>query len=223
MSGEDEDALIADLGAEKLMEWSEAPGLRREAVFTPDRRHRLRLGREWAASAGAGRPPRDARTAVFIMLNPSTAGAHADDATIRRCTRFARSWRLTAIEVVNLFTLVATDPTELVRASRAGEPLNSFTPHADRYIARAAAASAEARWPGVLVAAWGNGPGGLRDLVRERGEQVRRIVEAQGGGRLHCLGTTSSGAPKHPLYLASDTRLVPWPGHRAAAARTEDV
>ena len=51
-----------------------------EAVFSPDRTYRYLLIRRWESA-----PP-----LVWVMLNPSTAGAFADDPTIRRCVRFAQ-------------------------------------------------------------------------------------------------------------------------------------
>ena len=46
----------------------------------------------------------------FVMLNPSTADATADDPTIRRCLGFARRWGCGAIVVINLYARIATDP-----------------------------------------------------------------------------------------------------------------
>src|SRR5260370_42199890 len=51
---------------------------------------------------------------TWIMLNPSTAGARRDDATIRRCRGFANREGCSSIEVVNLFALVATKPRALL-------------------------------------------------------------------------------------------------------------
>jgi hypothetical protein len=74
------------------------------ATFSPCRTYRYALTRVWAP----GRP-----LAAFIMLNPSTADALDDDATIRRVSGFARSWTAGGILVLNLFALRATDPRQL--------------------------------------------------------------------------------------------------------------
>ena len=53
------------------------------------------------------------RRVLFCMLNPSTATADTDDATIRRAIRFAAREEATELAVVNLFATRATDPRML--------------------------------------------------------------------------------------------------------------
>jgi hypothetical protein len=43
------------------------------------------------------------------------------------------------------------------------------------------------------------------------------LIAEQVGAHPLCLGTTKSGAPRHPLYVRSDTPLVPYTEQRAAA------
>lgn len=74
------------------------------AIFSKSGRHRYYLWRRWADMGDA---------ALWIMLNPSTADAERDDATIRRCVNFTKAWGCTRMVVVNLFALRATDPREL--------------------------------------------------------------------------------------------------------------
>lgn len=73
-----------------------------------------------------------ARTVNFIMLNPSTADATADDPTIRRCIRFAMAWDYERLVVTNLFAFRATDPGDLRFAK---DPIG---PENDRHIIEAA-------------------------------------------------------------------------------------
>jgi hypothetical protein len=145
-------------------------------------RYRYTLWRGW--------DPRRPRVA-FVMLNPSTADGERDDPTLRRCIRFARDWGFGSMEIVNLFSLRARSPRRLRRAA---DPVG---PENDRHLLAAATRARR------IVAAWGiHGALGARDLA------VMRILGAR--RRLHCLGTTAAGHPRHPLYLAADTLPVPY-------------
>ena len=74
------------------------------AVLSTDQARRYLLTRRWD----------DGPLMAWVMLNPSTADARTDDATITRCVRRARSMgTFGGIAVVNLFSLRATDPREL--------------------------------------------------------------------------------------------------------------
>src|SRR5450755_1416997 len=87
------------------------------AVFSADRTYRYRLTRTWGSSGSH---------AVWVMLNPSTADALADDPTIRRCTGFSRALGLDGLVVVNLFALRATEPRELRRHPEPAGPANDW-------------------------------------------------------------------------------------------------
>ena len=75
----------------------------RQAVLDPTGRYRYFLARDW------GNGPRVA----FVMLNPSTADAEKDDATIRRCVGFAKLWGFASLGVVNLYGFRCTSPSRL--------------------------------------------------------------------------------------------------------------
>lgn len=129
---------------------------------------------------------------VFVMLNPSTADALAEDPTIRQCVGFTRSNGCGALTVVNLYALRAADPDQLVR-HRA--PVGELTDHfIDTHTDTAA----------LVVAAWGAHPaaGSRADVVTAR--------LAGRGIRLWCLGTTRAGRPRHPLYVPGDTEFRPY-------------
>lgn len=129
--------------------------------------------------------------AVFVMLNPSTADAASDDPTIRRCKGFARTWGRAGIIVVNLYALRSTDPAGLWRH---GDPVG---PDNDHWLTTVALGS------GDVVCAWG---------ANARGERVRQVSDLlrAAGVRTLCLGTTTSGAPRHPLYVPATQPLMPW-------------
>jgi len=134
-----------------------------------------------------------AGTVTFVMLNPSTADAVDDDATIRRCMGYARRWGYRHLMVVNLFAYRSTDPKALRRQEDPVGPKN------DDYIEEAVKSSL------LVVAAWGNnavwsGPHSMRN------KDVIDIVTRHQA--LHCLGRTSQYQPKHPLRLRADLEPV---------------
>ena len=153
------------------------------AEISPCGRYRYLLTRSWDESSGQ---------CVFIMLNPSTADGWQDDPTIRRCIGFARAWGYGTLQVVNLFAWRATDPREIGNCYEAGgDPVG---PESDKYISLTVARAE------FTVCAWG--AQGI-----ERGQEVRRILSA---AKLHHLGLTQRGMPKHPLYLRKDTKPIEW-------------
>jgi hypothetical protein len=162
-------------------------GISGSAVFSDDGTYRYRLTRTWGDSG---------RHAVWLMLNPSTAGALADDPTIRRCTGFSRAWGLDGLVVVNLFALRATDPAELARHPDPVGPGN------DDFVRRAVAASP------VVIAAWG-----AQRMAAARGARWR--LELDRAADVLCLGTTKDGEPRHPLFVRADAVPAPLGGRQA--------
>lgn len=135
--------------------------------------YRYSLGREW----GSG--PR----LVVVMLNPSTADALVDDPTVTRLLGRARGSGYGSLEVVNLYGLRATDPGRLVEAA---DPVG---PENDEFIGRAVAAA------GSIWVAWGSHPMALK--------RADVVLESLVCRELWCLGMTSDGHPRHPLYVGS--------------------
>lgn len=161
------------------------------AIISPCLNYRYSLIREWDQG------PR----ALWIMLNPSIADASIDDPTIRRCIGFSQSFgrgrddldtRYGSLEVVNLFAYRATDPKDMAAAKARG--VDIVGPENDRHIIEAASRAS------LTVAAWG-----ADKLAPLRCVIVHKLVAPHA---LHCLGKSKSGAPKHPLYLASNSELV---------------
>lgn len=127
----------------------------------------------------------DDKKILFIMLNPSTVDADTDDPTIRRCVNFAKREGGTSLTIVNLFGLVSTNPKELHSHSDPEGVENMFAVHA-------ALGNSD-----LIIAAWG-----AHKLVSKISGMV-----LNSGKKIMCLGTTKNGAPRHPLYLKSDTPL----------------
>jgi hypothetical protein len=157
----------------------------RLAAFDAAGTHRFALTRRWDTGG---------RTALFVMLNPSTADAATDDATLRRCTSAARRTGHNALVVCNLFTAIATDPDALIGHQTPAGPL------ADD------ALTVLPRLADTVIVAWGT----RHSTLHGRAATVLRILRDQQLA-LHCLGTNRDGSPKHPVRLREDAPLIPYP------------
>jgi len=164
------------------------PDPSRSAVISECGRYRYRLDRRWDK-----RLP----TVCWIMLNPSTADASTDDATLRKISAYSRRWQFGGLVVVNLFAWRSTQPKALRLAD---EPTGGLT--ADMHIEAALAECSE------VVLGWGDS--GPRHLLAARMAKVLALIEASGRKPL-ALTTTRSGNPAHPLYLRADFRPTRWP------------
>jgi len=158
------------------------------AELSPDGQYRYLL---WRAIDGE----HSGRRLLWVMLNPSTADASVDDATIRRCRGYAKNWGFSGIEVVNLFAYRATDPKELTAAA---DPVGRIN---DIFIAQAA------RRADKIVCAWG---GGVANGPAGRDRAVIELLVAKLGKPLYTLGTTALGHPKHPVRLPKDLEPEVW-------------
>ena len=154
--------------------------LENDAVISACGRYRYLLRRTWDH-----KKPR----ALYVMLNPSTADARVDDATIRSCVRLASSLGYGSIEVVNVFAYRATNPDELLTADDPAGPENEW--HVEAALGRC----------DVPILAWGAFP-----PAREASVYIRNAIRARRPAAF-CFGKTKSGAPKHPLYVKSGTAL----------------
>lgn len=134
------------------------------------------------------------RSAVFCMLNPSTANAFEDDRTIRRGIGFARKWGCQLYEAVNIEPLRSTDP----------KGLYTWTDSDRHHATNLQQILAACRYAHIVIAGWGT-----HGEHRGRGRQVRTFL-ADNGIKLHHLGLTKDGHPKHPLYLKADTEPTEW-------------
>lgn len=156
-----------------------------KAAFSPCRNYRYLLTRRW------GHGP----TVCWVMLNPSTASAFADDATSSRVMGFTKSLGdYGGCVIVNLYSLRSTDPKALWTRTEA----ERIGPLGDQFITEQAVGRSH------VIAAWGSH--GARN---GRGNQVADQL-AEAGVTLHCLGTTANGQPRHPLYVPSSTPFRPY-------------
>ena len=159
-------------------------GMERTATISDCGRYRYDLTRRWA----------DGPTALWVMLNPSTADATEDDPTIRRCISFSQRVNCGGLTVVNLYAYRTTDPKALLTAENPIGPDNLATVR--RWLMDAS----------LVVAAWGAWP-----LTNRRIAPARLHVEGLAtmhGHDMKCLGVTKAGAPRHPLYVKGDQPFV---------------
>lgn len=155
--------------------------IERDAVISDCGKYRYLLRRTW---------DHDRPRCLYVMLNPSTADAEVDDATIRSCTRLAKGMGYGSFEVVNLYGFRATDPDALEKVDDPIGPRNADV--SDAAIQRC----------DVVICAWG-----AHKMAERRARDIRAWVKGWKPAA-YCLGTTKAGAPKHPLYIKSGTLLT---------------
>lgn len=154
--------------------------LENDAVISDCEKYRYLLRRTWDHAK-----PR----ALLIMLNPSTADARQDDATIRSCVRLLGRLGYGSMEVVNVFAYRATNPDELAKQADPIGPRNLT-------IIEAAISRCD-----VAICAWGAYPPAKQHAI----EPLNAIRSQRPA--VYCFGKTKHGAPKHPLYIKSGTPL----------------
>lgn len=132
----------------------------------------------------------------LTMVNPSEADDDKNDPTMTRVDGFAARMGASKVIVTNKNALVAKD----VRALRSvPDPVG---PENDAYIAQAI------RGADVHIVAWGP----LSKLPKPLRNRWRSVVDVllAAGAKPMCWGTAQDGQPRHPLFVAYATPLVPW-------------
>ena len=170
-----------------------------DAAFSPCGHYR------WMLRRSIRMPSRDdpCKLLLFVGLNPSLADAGRDDPTLRRLQGFARDWGYHQLVVLNVFGRISPSPRDLRRCDDSvgldTDPvLNSWFQSWSR-------SPACDLWLG-----WGE----AGSLYRRDDQVVTMLATAlalrfQGAPPL-VIGTTRSGQPRHPLYVAAGSRLFPW-------------
>jgi hypothetical protein len=156
------------------------------ASFSDCKKYRYSLWRSWDET----KP-----TAVFLMLNPSTADELTNDNTVERCQRRANSLGYGSLKVVNLFAFRSTDPQQLYLQA---DPIG---PENDEAILKATTNA------GIVICGWGT-----HGSFRNRGAQVVELLR-RNGIKPYYLVLNKDGSPGHPLYVAYKVppKLLPDP------------
>jgi hypothetical protein len=164
--------------------------MNRQTIFSPCRKYRYTLWREFAPDfLFDGGNKNEGGYVQFIGLNPSTADETKDDPTIRRCMGFAKAWGFGAMCMTNLFAWRDTDPQKMKLVD---DPTGAENNTRLLEIGQPA---------GLIVAAWGT-----HGLHRDRQDWVKKMFFDCNLSLKH-LGLNGDGTPRHPLYLSK--KLVP--------------
>lgn len=171
------------------------------AQFSENRTRRFILTRRWAhafADVVEGVMP-----LTWVMLNPSTAGADTDDATIRKCVGYAKRWGYGGIRVLNLFDRIATDPKGLITDPLPCSPTNERTWEQWLLPWNGVEWTAVEAKPDVVVG-WGD-----HGVIGNRDQWAARMF-VRAGIEPTCLGVTKAGQPLHPGRTSYALERVPW-------------
>ncbi len=157
------------------------------AKFSENGIYRYALWRFWNYRVASGGR---ARSVMFIMANPSSAGQFRDDPTTGKCAKYAQRWGYDGMYVGNLYARIDTHSafSGLTEKELVGD-------EADEWLRVMQNSST------LCIAAWGF-MGGHHP---ERAKTVRAMFPS-----LHHLGLSKEGLPKHPLYLPANLEPVLW-------------
>jgi hypothetical protein len=174
--------------------------------------------RYWLKRAWGGGP-----MVCWAMCNPSNADATKDDPTMLRVMEFSASWGFGSCVVINPIPFISSTPAaalQWVKRARQGCSIDDRTPEFEQWRSNISTGAVMIRAAEKHVAAWGNNL--PDDLVRA---WLQEVAEASADRfddpedlkpiEWHCIGTTKSGAPKHPLArgkhrVPAGTRPARW-------------
>ena len=160
------------------------------AVLSPCGQYRFRLERTIS---------KEGPVYAFFGINPSTADANLDDATVRKWIGFCKRWGAARFLVGNVWPLRTPDVRHLATATRWLDIMRENQKH---ILSMAVEAD-------ILVPCWGDRAKVPRAMHNELDELLALL---RGTGKpLRHFGLTKGGDPKHPLMLGYDTQLQEFP------------
>lgn len=121
---------------------------------------------------------------MFIGLNPSKADDKEDDNTIKRVKLISKNLGYGGVYMLNLFSFISTDPKKL--NIQEGNLVTS-----NEYLKAGSEVSDK------IVFAWGN------FKVMGRDKQIKEMFPNS-----YALEINKTGAPKHPLYVKGNIKLI---------------
>lgn len=159
------------------------------AILSPCGLYRYRLER----TVGMEGP-----TYAFFGINPSTADASVDDATVRKWIGFVKTWGGSRFIVGNVSPFRATNVRELAKHTNWLHIERENTRHLLSIMSEA----------DVLVPCWGD----RKKVPRSMHDDIDRLMAMLlcSGKSVMTFGLTLGGDPKHPLMLAYSTALAPF-------------
>ncbi|ARR57253.1 hypothetical protein HY78_18905 [Rhizorhabdus wittichii DC-6] len=160
---------------------------RSAAIISPCGQYRYRLDRDG---------PGHGATAI-IMVNPSTADAENDDATIRKLRGFGARHGWGRLIVGNLFAFRSTDVRALATAP---DPIG----HDNGYRLAEIFLDADR-----VIFAWGP-TSKLPSRLRDRWREVDRLARAMHTEPMSLGEPAKDGHPCHPLMLPYSRQPQPW-------------
>lgn len=163
-------------------------GVVKAAQLSPCGTWRYTLERWW---------DREKEPLVACLVNPSTADAERDDATVTKLMGYARAWGHGGLVLVNPFAYRSTDPEQLREQGRE----RAIGPGNDDVLAEVCGRR-------TVLVGWGK-HGRLWDRDVEVAELLKEV-----GSELVCLALNKDGTPVHPLYQKKDLWPTPFDGKK---------
>lgn len=133
---------------------------------------------------------------ALVGVNPSTAGAEVNDATIRKDIGFGLRLGWKKIIKVNKLAYRATDVREVAKVD---DPIGVAC---DQYLVEAFAQC------DLIIPCWGP-LAKLPKKLRTRWRAVYRLM-CEAERPIKCFGVAKDGQPRHTLMLPYSTPLVDW-------------